>query len=367
MKKFVGSSGTFHDPIRHTRRRSAFTLIELLVVIAIIAMLIGLLLPAVQKVREAAARAKCQNNLKQLALGLHSYENANKKLPAGVSTSPSSPQIPNPPTSIRDTGSRAPWTVMVLPYVEQSALFEQFDLNANFVTFAGNFLTGVPTRNQNAARTPNPLFACPSDPYASPANLNLHYFGVQGGCSSNPAQSPSNSPVNAEGCFNGSNYWGSTFSINGALPVNAQVSFDLIKDGLSNTILIAESKYAPIKQAPNSTGHWWPWSGGLHIGWDNPADPTARLAANNIFVRHRFALATILRQPNIETRFGMIGSDGRFMVTNTGSYHSGGTYVATCDGSVRFVRDSITLSVYQAAATISPRLNGGNETVGGFH
>jgi prepilin-type N-terminal cleavage/methylation domain-containing protein len=120
------------------RLRRAFTLIELLVVIAIIAVLIGLLLPAVQKVREAAARIKCQNNMKQIVLGLHNYESANGAFP----------------TSVSGSGASNYWGAQILPYMEQNPLANIYNYSVRFNDVA----------NRAAVQTPLPFMLCPSTP-----------------------------------------------------------------------------------------------------------------------------------------------------------------------------------------------------------
>ena len=185
-------------------RRTGFTLIELLVVIAIIAILIGLLLPAVQKVREAASRLKCSNNFKQMGLAMHSYNDAYGHLPAGwVTSQPAGATAPSPGWS---------WADLIMPFIEQGNLYT--DLN---VDTSG--LTGVPGPTAaNFLQTPLSLYRCPSDSGAAISAQFQNY-------------STSNYVVNREvvgpGRLDGSN-------------VPNALSIQGISDGSSNTILVGE-------------------------------------------------------------------------------------------------------------------------------
>src|SRR5437879_3551995 len=125
-----------------SQKRSAFTLIELLVVIAIIAILIGLLLPAVQKVREAAARAKCTNNLKQLGLGLHNFHDATGGFPPG---------------RVNTSAISCSWPPFVLPYIEQPGIYAQW-------RFDQRWDDKVNSMNNALGQIRIPIFECPSNP-----------------------------------------------------------------------------------------------------------------------------------------------------------------------------------------------------------
>ncbi|MCI0459998.1 MAG: DUF1559 domain-containing protein [Gemmataceae bacterium] len=216
-------------PAFQARGRAAFTLIELLVVIAIIAVLIGLLLPAVQKVREAANRMQCANNLKQIGLAIHSYHDAQGALPY----------------SRRDPGDT--WAVLLMPYIEQDTLYTRWTGDRRYYL-----------QTRQARETPVPLYFCPSrrGPAGSPLSLELDDDNGRGthvpgalsdyaACSGNPSGYADYNTRDFEtgtvptgltasnGCF-----WRRT---TGWRPV----TFQTVTDGLSNTIFIGEKHIRP--------------------------------------------------------------------------------------------------------------------------
>jgi len=196
-----------------SRNRSGFTLIELLVVIAIIAILIGLLLPAVQKVREAAARMKCANNLKQFTLGMHNYESAVGNLP--------------PSYNGVGFGPGWAWSALLLPYVEQDPLHR--GLRVADTTFGGGATT-VTSANVpgGLSQTKLNIARCPSDtgPDINPDRQNhamSNYRSVAG---------PTTFP-----------FFTSDLDMGGVMYQNSKVKFVGITDGTSNTLAIGEVKY----------------------------------------------------------------------------------------------------------------------------
>jgi prepilin-type N-terminal cleavage/methylation domain-containing protein/prepilin-type processing-associated H-X9-DG protein len=224
-----------------TLQRRGFTLIELLVVIAIIGILVGLLVPAVQKVREAAATTQCQNNLKQLGLALHSFHDANKQFPPGYvdgNTNPSS-------TPDNDVGPGWGWASFLLPYLEQTSVFNQI-----------NFKVGVGTGvNVLVSQAPLTIFQCPSDPiqqnvpiydssFSGPIAIVAHgnYIGCNGWveCFANAGGNyqPSQDGGAAE---DGDGFQtGTGTSGNGLFFRNSQNRTASVTDGLSNTIAVGE-------------------------------------------------------------------------------------------------------------------------------
>jgi len=376
---------------RPSRSRSGFTLIELLVVIAIIAILISLLLPAVQQAREAARRTQCRNNLKQLGLAVHNFESSFNRLPTSLR-----PPIVNT--------TRVSVLTVLLPYLDQAPLYNVYDQNINWDN----------TTNIPLVQTKIPTFQCPSDvdagvldtappktnggPYTPGINSATSYspiFGIAPGVFTTtlglPA-APDNYVDPAEAFVTGGT--GFTY-VRGFFPKNATVNrttgqqsekgfqFKNIVDGLSNTLAIAESAGRPFVYVKNKKLG----GGNALTDTDNASTNTDRLnsggwarPASDLFIWGETAAATgVLGGPiainatnghNVRgLPYGTTGITTTILGTAPGthgtgapySFHTGGAHFTLGDGSVRFISENISFSTFISLCTPA-----GSEVVGEF-
>lgn len=290
-------------------RHRGFTLVELLVVIAIISLLIALLLPAVQAAREAARRSSCQNNLKQLGLGLHLFEGQQGIFPPGMRM------------HAKQNRPSTPWRVFVLPFVEEQDLHDQI---GPIETPSDPDFGGM--RNQAARQQELKLYHCPSGPRSESPDQLSHYFGISG------TREAADSWDLEDTAFG-------DVHLNGILYPESKTRISAITDGTSHTLAIGERTYI--------FNHWLvgaTWKG-------TPYERVGMAASKNVVYpinanHNRLGYYSGDRSAPAGAPKTMLLNDLEF-----GSDHSGGAQFMLADGSVQFLAEDLDITVYYGMAT----------------
>jgi prepilin-type N-terminal cleavage/methylation domain-containing protein/prepilin-type processing-associated H-X9-DG protein len=343
---------------RNTRR--GFTLIELLVVIAIIGVLIALLLPAVQQAREAARRAQCSNNLKQLGLALHNYEAAYKAFPPGVMHS----HVPRSGTTGNSFGMN--FNCMLLPYTDESSLYDRLNMIGKSPGYVneGQPSAGYSNGREVIARGPIPMFRCPSSPQEvskSPYEPKSHYAGVSGAYPDGNFQETRFAQTRDGGGLDCG-----FVSSGGMLVPNRSIKIKDASDGLTQTMMLIEMSNR-IRRIDNAdlggysdvsasgTDHGWMMSTrvrGCPQGGDNGA--TANFNPTNETDNRVFNITTIRYKPN-EKMFALQffpGTRSNVGVNNqSSSAHPSGVNALMGDGSVHFLSENMEFTTLKRMAT----------------
>ena len=306
-----------------TTSRRAFTLIELLVVIAIIAILVGLLLPAVQKVREAAARVTCANNLKQLGLALHGFHDVNQGFPPSGYTmvGPGNP-----------AGKFVGWRPLTLPFIEQENLKKLYDFNSNWWEGTNPTAAAVPVKTYQCPSVPGraevlSAIAKPPRPAMTFANplAPTDYEAIMG------VQPSAINPHFANAPYTGTN----RFAV---MHRDSRVRITDVTDGTTSTLLVIEAAGRPLVYR-NRTARP-DLSNDQGIGWADSEGPFSFDGASSDGSAEGCGPAggctSVMNRKNDNEPF---------------AFHSGGMNAVFTDGSVRFVRESISLPTFAALCT----------------
>ena len=353
--------------VRTRARQSGFTLIELLVVIAIIAILISLLLPAVQQAREAARRTQCRNNMKQLGLAVMNYESSNQMMPPSrinLSTGGSAPNLLIPPFAVGAVFQKA-WPTMVLPQLDQAAIYELYNSNLNWYDAA----------NDPVTTTKLSAFICPSAPTERLLPAAADYLAATNGVRGiTAADRPlwgftdygsCNAARNAAFVLAGRDLrttphpiTGSKYeSLGGMARGPSGMRIQDFRDGTSNTMIMAEDAGRPTNYnrrtaGPNpnksgimTSGDGWGWSdinGGFSVDGSDLVglqNKTSKSGAS---------------QGNITTPASGIPNGCLINCSNDSevySFHAGGSTILLGDGSVRFISENLSPSVFVSLIT----------------
>lgn len=302
-------------PCMTMTRRSAFTLVELLATIAIVGLLIALLLPAVQTARESSRRSHCQNNLRQLGLGLTAYEQSDGAFPPAADT-----KIPG--NCAGSAGSQScrgtAWPYLIMPFVDLKAMKDLYDATASPSVGWGTTWTNP------AASQAIPLFQCPTESRSGVGlTTRLSYAGVMGGKSGAIA-----------GGSNGNIYTDGMFMINRWLKAAK------VRDGTSNTLALGENNdVRSTLVAWSVAGTSCPWN-------EIPSSPQIRLGDAQVGSRLRSTQYAINMDPTLFKQ-----NEDPF-----GSQHPGGANFVFADGHTAFITDTIdTVNVYRPLSTFAGR------------
>jgi prepilin-type N-terminal cleavage/methylation domain-containing protein len=309
-------------PLCRIAQRRGLTLIELLVVLAIIAVLIGLLVPAVQKVREAANRTQCANNLRQVGLAAHNYHNTHQHLPPGMGYTP-----------LATNGVWGNHFFHLLPYLEQGTLYQR---SWNPVALTAGPITMYFPGNNYVYSQPLSVLLCPSDPSVDGGGV-VTINGIPWGAS----------------CYAGNS---EVFALTRGNPQGKTRLTD-IGDGTSNTVLYAE-KYARCTSTviPLDGGNLWAYCASKNLDLPPPMNPPLKP------FHPSFAIAGYFGAPNTidaGSIFQVQPTPGNCDPTRASTAHSSGMLVGLADSSVRTLAPGLSGTTWWASVTPS-----GNEVFG---
>jgi prepilin-type N-terminal cleavage/methylation domain-containing protein len=305
-------------PAGHSSRRTAFTLVELLVVIAIIAILVTILLPAVQAARAAARRVQCMNSMRQIGLAMQNFHASTGHFPAGVVAT-------NDECPPRGESERAPWTVLILPFMEEQARYDQFDVNARFVP---RFLLDSP--NKPFQYMPAPFYHCPSNSRSNENTVITDYVACAGGGDMAAAKCTASSDANRP------------FFDNGLFFINSNIPTAKITDGTAKTYMLGETIYMRVPADQDVGDNYPSWAAGMDATFPNGS-----------FASYQTVVAAVL--PINTDAFAHL-TDSAFFMRIFASEHTGGCFMLMADGSAHFVNEAIDLNVHRALGARNDKL-----------